>query len=98
MDCKELDTTDWLNNNNIIIYYINGRTEKNYVIILTNSKEKYFIFTIHLKLKTKIPDKPKIEENFLNSINYTYQKIIVNIKPEGETLETDRRMKCTYTN
>ena len=58
------------------------------MIILINSKEKYLIFTIHLKLKTKIPDKPKIEENFLNSINYTYQKITVNIKPEGETLET----------
>ena len=66
MDCKELDMTDWLNNNNITIYYINGRTEKNYVIISINSKDKYLIFTIHLKLKTKILDKSKTEENFLN--------------------------------
>lgn len=55
------------------------------MIISINSKEKYLIFTIHLKLKTKNSDKSKTEENFLNSINYTYQKTTVNIKLKGET-------------
>ena len=59
------------------------------MIISINSKEKHLIFIIHLKLKTKILDKSKIEENFLNFINYTYQKITVNIKLKGETSETE---------
>lgn len=59
------------------------------MIISINSKEKHLIFIIHLKLKTKILDKSKIEENFLNSINYTYQKITVNIKLKGETSEIE---------